>query len=244
MYKLTFQQLQNQPPRTYTDQQESDRYDLGSNIRVTHLGVKFCHDEITQLWLKKDTQSFWIATQDKDMRTDIIDLSVEETLIWDRDMSELIQNKFDQLDYSDEMIKTIIQVKPAFENAIKKHYVERILAKNRFPEQLVAHIVNSYINIDASKTIGQNLHDKAKRLSIEKLRQIISKLQSSQREHSRILTAFDFDDEWSFIIRPIGISVISKMTHAASLNAQFNNAVLQGKHSATAGHGLITLLKA
>jgi hypothetical protein len=42
------------------------------------------------------------------MRTDIIDLSVEETLIWDRDMSELIQNKFDQLDYSDEMIKTII----------------------------------------------------------------------------------------------------------------------------------------
>jgi len=70
--------------------------------------VKFCHDEITQLWLKKDTQSFWIATQDKDMRTDIIDLSVEETLIWDRDMSELIQNKFDQLDYSDEMIKTII----------------------------------------------------------------------------------------------------------------------------------------
>ena len=62
----------------------------------------------------------------------------------------------------------------------------------------------------------QNLLEKVKRLELDELREMIEDMRSIQRQSSRVLTMLQIPGKsWSFVIRPLGVSVVVKASDLA-----------------------------
>lgn len=204
------------------------------------MGSTFYQSEITQIWHKND--SFWASFEERDGTTDIQDLS-RQADCWDREVNEQLQSELDKVvELSLTQLKLGRNHNSPYELELRKYILGRILHGHRFSQEHLQTVISELVCYDTSKSAQQNLTERFASTSIEKLQEILKKLQELQRKRSRVLGVFNFSEEWCIVVREMGLSTLQKVDKWSALAIKNNIAAIT--HNFDPKHAFMQILKA
>jgi len=93
------------------------------------------------------------------------------------------------------------------------HFTERILAPDRFTDVSLEQTMQMW---DQSKSIRENVRRVAEKKNVSELRTWLASLQMIEKENSRVLCVSSLltNVDWRIVVRPLGLSVITRGTPA------------------------------